>query len=319
MLRSKFTAAIGGAFVLAMTTVQPAAAQTNPDYTTDSAAKPEATQEESPNRRLGRHERPRRQPRPTAPVAPTPEELVASAQLIATAAAINCQVTEAVELGLTTEQEAVYEAACATGPGYILISSTPPQGVDCVLLAGQGQIARAADPAADVGQQCTLPANQNVIAVVQAYANEAGVDCTVDRGSAIGKTSEEHLMYEVGCANQGGYWLEQTPAGWKTTACWELVGRQYTCRYTTEQQANSAWKSVLAGTDAAACDVTHSRRVGTDAAQLAIYEVKCAVGDGFFVRVGDDRHAQRVHPCAEATHIGGGCTIGVPAAVTPAE
>lgn len=319
MSKSPFIAVIGGVFALSLATFHPAAAQSARDQATDPTFQPEATPEDNSRQRRSRHERPRAPQRPAAPVGPTPEELIASAQVIATSAGVACQVTEATELGLTVAQEAAYEAACATGPGYILIASTPPQAVDCVLLNGQANIVRAADPEGDVGQQCALPANQNIVAVIQAYANEAGIDCAVDRGSAIGKTSEDHLMYEVGCANQDGYWLEQTPAGWKTTACWELVGRQHTCRYTTEQQANGAWKSVLAGTDAAACDVTQSRRVGTDAAQLAIYEVKCAVGDGFFVRVGDDRHAQRVHPCAEATHIGGGCTIGVPAAVTPAE
>ena len=57
--------------------------------------------------------------------------------------------------------------------------------------------------------------------------------------------------------------------------------------------------------------------MGVDANQLKIYEIKCASGEGFLARVGADRHAQRIHTCAEAINIGGGCQIGVtPAATT---
>lgn len=317
MSKIPFIAVIGGVFALSLATVQPAAAQSAGDQATDPTFQPEAAPEDNPRRRLGRHERPRAAPRPTQPAAPTPEELVASAQVIATSAGVACQVTEASELGLTAAQEAAYEAACATGPGYILIASTPPQAVDCVLLSGQADIVRAADPAADVGQQCVLPANQNVVAVVQAYATEAGLDCTVDQASAIGKTDDDHLLYEVGCQSQDGYWLEKTPTGWTTTACWELLGRRTTCRFTSAETSYGAWKAVLAGTPAAACDVRQTRVMGKDSAGLTIYEIKCASGDGYLARVSADRHAQRIHTCAEAVNIGGGCQIGVaPAATT---
>ena len=317
MSKSQIIAVIGGVFALSLATVQPAAAQSAGDQATDPTFQPETSQEDNSRQRRSRHERPRAPRAPAAPVAPTPEELVASAQVIATAAGVSCQVTEAAELGLTVAQEAAYEAACATGPGYILIASTPPQAVDCVLLNGQAGIVRAADPEADVGQQCALPANQNVVAVIQTYATEAGLDCTVDEASAIGKTDEGNLMYEVGCLNKDGYWLEKTPAGWTTTACWELIGRRTTCRFTAATESYGAWKDILAGTSAAACDVQQTRLMGKDSAQLTIYEIKCASGDGYLARVGADRRAQRIHTCEEAVNIGGGCQIGMaPAATT---
>ena len=320
MPKSPFIAVIGGAFALSLATFQPAAAQVAGQQATDPTFQPETSQEDNSRQRRSRHQRPRA-PRPdaapAAPAAPTAEELVASAQVIATSAGVACQVTEATELGLTVAQEIAYEAACATGPGYILIGSTPPQPVDCVLLNGQGNVARAADPEADVGQQCALPANQNVVAVLQAYATEAGVDCIVDEASAIGKTDDGNLMYEVGCQNKDGFWLEKTATGWATTACWELIGRRTTCRFTPVAESYGAWKDVLAGTSAAACDVRQTRLMGKDSANLSIYEIKCASGDGFLARVGADRRAQRIHTCAEAVNIGGGCQIGAaPVAAT---
>lgn len=124
--------------------------------------------------RLGASTTPRRN-RNAPAEAPTAEAVMASAQTIATAASSNCQVTEATLLGVNAEQQSIYEAACATGPGYILIGTTPPQAVDCVILAGQADLDRSRDPAADVGLQCKIPANTDVAKVVRAYALEAGI------------------------------------------------------------------------------------------------------------------------------------------------
>ncbi len=319
MSKSPIIAVIGGAIALSLATFQPAAAQSAGDQATDPTFQPDG-QQENTRRSRSRHQRPNapRAPQtPAAPVGPTPEELIVSAQAVATSAGVACQVTEAVALGMTEAQEAAYEAACGTGPGYILIAATPPQAVDCVLLAGQAANVRATDPEADVGQQCALPANQNAVAVIQAYATEAGVDCTVDQASAIGKTDDGNVMYEVRCQARDGYWLEKTATGWTTTACWELIGRRTTCRFTPAEVSYGAWKDILAGTTAAACDVQQTRLMGKDSANLTIYEIKCASGDGYLARVGADRRAQRVHTCAEAINIGGGCQIGVaPAATT---
>jgi len=301
--KSKSIAAIGGAIALVMTVVHPAAAR---DLSTAPSAAGYSTQSQ------GRGPREQR----TTP-APTPEQIIASAQAVATAASVDCQVTEAIALGRTATQDAVYEAVCATGPGYLLVNSTPPLAGDCVLLASQAITLRAQDPAADVGQQCSIPANLDIKAVIGGYAREAGINCTVDEALAIGRNSAGNLLYEVGCQNEDGYWLEKTASGWNTTACWEIVNQTETCRFSTVAESNSAWTSVLAGTTAAACDVQQTRLMGKDAAQLKIYEIKCASGEGYLARIDAERKAQRIHTCAEAVNIGGGCQIGVaPAATT---
>lgn len=252
------------------------------------------------------------QQRPAAPApaaAASPEEVKAAAQAQATAAGLACQVTEAVNPGATAEQAKIYEAACAEGPGYILIGSTPPQSFDCLELAGTAYTARLRDPAADVGQQCALPANQNGLAVIGGWAREAGVACTVDEAVAIGKSAENNIVYEVGCAGADGYWLEKVGSTWKLQDCLQVVSVNGTCRFTTPQEQADGFEPKLAGTDAAACDVAQVRLMGENA-NGRFYEAKCsAEGQGYIARVGTDGVTQQIYPCATAQRIGGGCTL----------
>lgn len=240
--------------------------------------------------------------------APTPEELVASAQSVATAAGATCQVTEAISPGFIGEGQPVYEAVCATGPGYILISSTPPQAVDCVILAGQADIDRTRDPAAVSGTVCTLPANTDVAKVVRAYAQDAGISCTVDQGASVGKSTAGNVIYEVGCSGADGYWIEKTPGGWDRTGCLQVVSQSAECRFTTTEEQAATVKALLAGSPAASCDVTRARFMGSNA-NGAFYEASCVSGGGFVARVNEDMAVEQTYPCAEASRIGGGCTL----------
>ena len=151
--------------------------------------------------------------------------------------------------------------------------------------------------------------NLNPVPVLSAYAREAGIDCVVDQGSAIGKSVAGNVIYEIGCADKDGYWIENAGERWEATPCWDLALQQDTCRYSTAAETSGAWKTILAGTDAASCDVQQARRVGRDAQGLTVYEVKCGTGEGYFARVGATFTAERIHPCAEAQNIGGGCSL----------
>ncbi|WP_428152670.1 hypothetical protein [Brevundimonas sp.] len=326
----KTLAAIGGAAMMAMAIVSPASAQDQPVGGTGpstgsvvdqaSPTRGAATRLQTPqaNENRGRN---RERARTAAPVAPTPEENIVAAQAIATTAAPSCQVSQANFLGQTAEGAKSYEAACATGPGYILIGSTPPQAVDCVLLAGQAEIDRARDPAADVGTQCAIPQNADVLRVLRAYATQAGVPCTVDQGASIGKSSEGNLIYEIGCSGVDGYWLEQVGTGWKTTECAIVTTQNATCRYTTSAEAAASFKTRLAGSEAAACDVTEGRYMGANA-NGAFWEAKCSAGNGVIVRFNPEYAVQQVYPCETAQRIGGGCRLTIvpeaPAAPAPA-
>ncbi len=240
--------------------------------------------------------------------APTPEEAVVAAQALATGAGLPCQVTQATFRGRAAEDAYAYEAACAAGPGYILVASTPPVVMDCVVLAGQADMDRARDPSADVGAQCDIPQNTDVTRVVAAYAAEAGVACTVDQGASNGRSSNDNPLYEVGCDGAEGYWIEKTPTGWTQTGCAIVQARNQTCRFTTATERAATLGTRIDG--AADCAVVESRYMGASGAD-AFYEAKCGAGNGFIVRLSPANGVRQVFPCEVAQGVGGGCTLTV--------
>ncbi|HST91990.1 MAG TPA: hypothetical protein VLJ13_07300 [Brevundimonas sp.] len=328
MFHRKLLALTGGAVALALLAVQPALAQVpeSPGVRTGSEEASGSIRGERvlPGRIGGQRDRAPRTnqqrpaPAPAAPPAPTPEELKVAAQGHLTAAGLECQVTEATSLGVTAEQARTFEAACASGPGYIVVGSTPPQTFNCLELAGSAATARALDPAADVGQQCALPANQNGLAVIGEWARSQGVSCTVDEAIAIGKSGDNNVVYEVGCAGADGYWLEKVGTGWKLQDCLQIASVGGTCRFTTPQEQAEGFKAKLAGTEAAGCDVAQVRLMGQNA-NGRFYEAKCsAPGEGYIARVNNEGATQQIYPCATAQRIGGGCTLTPAPAAAPA-
>lgn len=314
MSQSRFLIAAGAALALAFAATAVQAQDAGAGYTGGQAVQPQNQLQDAVNDQNQRNQEEtgrNRRNRNSAPPPPTPEEIAQRAQVIATSANAPCQVTQANLLGQTDAGELSYEAVCASGPGYILIGSTPPQAVDCVLLAGQAEIERARDPAADVGTQCTIPQNTDVVRVVSAYASEAGVRCTVDQGASIGKSREENLIYEVGCNGVDGAWIERLPTGWKVTECAQVITQNGTCRYSTVAEQAATLKARFASNaEAAACDVTQGRYMGANA-NGSFFEAKCAAGNGVIVRFNPAFEVQQVYPCETAQRIGGGCTMTV--------
>jgi hypothetical protein len=249
--------------------------------------------------------------------APDPAAALAAAQGFLTAANKDCQATEAKLLGQTAEKISLYEAVCATGPGYIIIGSTPPEALDCLVLASQADKKRQADPAADVGTVCTLPANDNALAVFTAYAQEAGVPCQVDQGTVSGAKSDGTIVYEIGCAGADGYWIERSNAGWEKTECLQILQQSGTCAFTTPTEQAATVKSWLVGSDVADCDVQQVRLMGQNA-NGKFYEASCAANEGFIVRFNTEMAVQQIYPCAVAEKIGDGCKLTTtPPAETP--
>ena len=313
MLKKTFLAAIGVAVTLSASLAAPVHAQNTMAPGADTRAITDQN-----NRAYGERARPGRQNRNTQPASPTPEAVVATAQVQATAAGIACEVTTASLLGFTPERTPMYEATCASGPGYILIASTPPESIDCLELAGTAFTARLGNPAADVGQQCLLPANQNGLAVIGGWAREAGVACTIDQAIAFGKGDGNNVIYEVGCAGTDGYWLEKVASGWKLQDCLQVTATGGTCHFTTVQEQADGFEPKLAGTEASGCDVARVRLMGANS-NGRFYEAKCAAeGEGYIARVNTEGATQQIYPCATAQRIGGGCTLTPAPATAPA-
>ena len=320
---SKKTLALFGAMALAVLSAQPVFAQDTgqaPPSNEDNRSAQHRTETVLPGR-IGGDRTDRRQERERAqrgrqPAAATPEQNIAAAQALVTAAGLQCQVSEAVKLGATAEHENLYEAACTSGPGYILQSSTPPTTYNCLELLGQADRARERDPAAVVGQLCAIPHNLDTVGIIGAYAREAGVTCAIDQAGVVGKSTAGNTVYETGCPGSDGAWLEKLSTGWQVTDCLEVVMTHGVCRFTTPEEQVAGFQSKLANTEASDCQAQQVRMMGFNA-NGKFYEVKCAAGDGYVLRVNPQGVTERAYTCAAVgTSIGNGCTLSTPPEAT---
>ncbi|WP_333590974.1 hypothetical protein [Brevundimonas sp.] len=312
-------AALCSAALICVGVTSPGFAQTTSSGSTvrgsSTAAQTQQNRETSRSNReaaesQGRIRTPRRQ-RQAAPA--DPAVVMAEAQAVLTAAGDNCTPTEAAFMGQDDQHQKVYEVVCAagTGPGYIMVAKTPPAApelLDCVLLAGQAERARAANPAAEA-DTCKLPGNQNPLGIITGYAQAAGITCTIDQGMSIGRNAGKDV-YEIGCNGADGYWVERDDNGaWTKTECTIITAQNANCRFTTTGEIAASFKTRLAGTAADDCDVTQVRFMGANN-NGRFYEAKCAAeGVGYIARTNGEGAVQQVYACATAARIGGGCTL----------
>ncbi len=307
MFKPSLFAALGAAIALAAVAAPPAHAQRAAQAAQDRQEREE-----------GERSRRRNAPPPVA----TPEESLAAAQAIITTAGLGCQATQATLLPVVSGEARVYEAACATGPGYILIASTPPQTFDCVLLADAQARLRAAaaaapaapaapaDPSGATDITCVIPQNTDVMRVMVEYGRQANLPCIPNEGGPLGKQIDGGELYELGCDGVDGYVLQRLAAGgFKTTECVQLVNAALACQFSTAQEQAATLKARFAGNaEAAACDVSQARYMGSNA-RGSFYEAKCGAGNGVIVRFDPAFAVQQVYPCEVAQRIGGGCTM----------
>lgn len=264
----------------------------------------------------GRARRNRRAPAVQAPT--TPEQIKAEAEAVLASASTACTVSDQRFLGTTNTGDKFFEVACGTAPGYLLIASTPPQTIDCVIVdhtskqaAAAAAAAGTAVEAAPAGQsapKCELPGNQDIQGFLKAFATEAGVPCTVDQVAVKGQSNSGAIIYEAGCAGADGYWFEKAANGWQKTECLQVLVQAGTCNFTTKDEQNATVKSWLTGSEAAACDVAAVRLMGQNANGRFI-EMTCNGAEGVIIRHNAEFQVQQVYPCATAQQIGGGCTL----------
>lgn len=208
----------------------------------------------------------------------------------------------------------MYEVACASGPGYVIATSTPPKSFDCIVLAAQAEQTRAAGNPVAPGALCSLPGNQNTQGVLAGYAHEAGVDCRVDAGKVVGTNAEGNFVYEIGCDGADGYHIERAGQGWRKTDCLEIVGMNMTCDFTTNAEQAAGIRPLIADSAIDDCDAQAVRLLAQSDAGRFI-EVKCASGDGYVAQV-KDATLSRIIPCSAAQRIGSGCRL-TPASARP--
>ncbi|SPU53592.1 Uncharacterised protein [Brevundimonas vesicularis] len=313
-LAAAFAALVFSAFAVAPATAQDQERQQpqQQQQIPQSADNESAVRQSSGSRTSARPRRER------APAPPTPEQILAAAQAQMALTTTGCQVSEAKLLGKTASDTTVYEVACGTAPGYIVETKTPPEASSCIILAHSAEVARAADPTASPAQ-CTLAANTDIQKFLRQYAKDAGVACTVDQAKLRGQSNDGAVVYEVGCSDGPGYWIKQQAATWTKTPCIQIVAENGTCEFTTTAENAAFVKTLLAGSEAASCNVTEARLMGQNANGV-FYEAKCDGADGVIARLNAENVVQQIYPCATAQQIGGGCklTTAPAAAAAPA-
>ena len=237
-------------------------------------------------------------------------QVMNAAKAAATASGLSCNVTEAALRGVTPDKNDLWEVACQNGPGYMITSPGKSTPYDCVALETNAAQAKAAGVELPPNSTCGLKSNQTTTATYASYATAAGVPCTVDAGATLGVDA-----YEIGCTNVDGYVIQRKDTAWSKVPCWRMAAStDGSCKLSTAVESNAAWKDVLAGTDAASCNVEKTRQVGIDGQKLVIYEVKCAGNTGYLARVNASGKAEKLHACADpaTAGIGGGCTLTKP-------
>lgn len=240
------------------------------------------------------------------PISNDPAVWLRAAQDALNGAGKSCRVTESIVIGRDLENKAVYEAACAEGPGFIVVDRRHPIAVGCAdLVSGQGR--RDLDVDFVAVEQCRLRSNQPDLTHFAALAVEAGITCRVDQAAEIGRTAAGPT-YEIGCDGADGYWIERTASGWTRTDCLKVVGQGGACRFSTAEEQGQTLSAKLGGTPAAACRVSQAVYVGAAGADH-YYEARCGDGGGYMLRMGEDGALRQTFACEDAAHIGGGCQL----------
>ena len=146
-------------------------------------------------------------------------------------AGFDCEVVAAVRRGRSEDGDYQYEVVCRDKPGYLIIDNRT--GYNCLALEGQNQRIQRGERSGPLVPTCRHPRNRNPTRHFVAMAAEAGVNCRIDEGFAVGLSTAGFPIYELGCRNGLGAWIEQTPAGWIVTDCLQVRSQGGVCRFTT--------------------------------------------------------------------------------------
>ncbi len=230
--------------------------------------------------------------------------------LAASPAAQSCQVADALYKGQGDEKDAngksigkitIYEVACKTGPGYLLIKrAAATQALNCII-AQSGQT------------KCELPANQDAKAALAPYVQQAGRTCAIsDIRYAGSAPAEGQDFYEIGCAApQLGFLLGVSSKGAAPVVndCLGLLGGAQECKLTTRQQITASFQPLVARSGKA-CQVSDFRSIGRakDGGDT-FTEIACGATPGFVLVQDASGGFKSAVDCTKAAVIGGGCKL----------
>jgi hypothetical protein len=226
---------------------------------------------------------------------------------VVAAAGVPCTVVDARQIG-SGGGSTYYEVACKEGMGYVLASKgggAAPQVFTCLMTAEPGPDKKPNAAA------CKLPENANPAAALQPIVGQTGVSCDVDKGRYLGSSADKNL-YEVSCKSGAGYVLvtPRTGAGApEAQSCLAYAGQDSSvkCTLTTEQQELGEADALAAASGK--CAVKSKRYILTAQDGTDYFEVACTDGKGYVLHSDKTGKLAEVIPCANASYVGGGCTL----------
>ncbi len=202
----------------------------------------------------------------------------------------------------------IYEIACKTGPGFIIIAASPTE-VYSPFTCTAAWRARQKE-ANNIG--CELPENKPhykwLTPVVQPYLP----GCQISDVRMVGSSTSAPYFdrYEVGCGSKVGGIIDypqlasDAPVSFRS--CIAQEGTTTTCTLSTREQVIDSLKPLAAAADSK-CQVKDARFVGVTTEGNGIYyEFGCSNQPGFIVRAKlDDNSFERMVQCSAAAALGG--------------
>ena len=222
-------------------------------------------------------------------------------------AGLDCEVVAAVRRGRSEDGDYQYEVVCRDKPGYLIIDNRT--GYNCLALEGQNQRIQRGERSGPLVPTCRHPRNRNPTRHFVAMAAEAGVNCRIYEGFAVGLSTAGFPIYELGCRNGLGAWIEQTPAGWIVTDCLQVRSQGGVCRFITPVEEFADFQRRLEASGRRDCRPIHLHGMGRNAEGATYYEASCAEGESIVVALDAQGAVRNIIPCAEASHIGDGCVV----------
>lgn len=241
---------------------------------------------------------------------------MADAPTIIATAKIACEPVNAYPRGAHDYEKAdkskvkttLYEIACKTGPGFIVIAASPTE-VYIPFTCTRAWLQQQKDPK-NIG--CELPENQPhykwLKPVIQPYLP----GCEIGGVRLVGSSTEAPFFdrYEIGCSNKVGGFIDypqltsDAPVGFRT--CIGQEGTNVTCTLSTHAQIVDSLKPLAATADSK-CQVSDVRFVGvTTEGNGVYYEFGCSNQPGFIVRAKlSDNSFDRLVTCSASASLGG--------------
>ena len=225
------------------------------------------------------------------------------APAVQTASGQPCEITGAAFRGQGTQKGAdgksqkvtIYETACQSGLGYILVSPQggTPQAFDCLAAASSSTV-------------CALPANADPKKGLVSLAAAAGTSCQVSDGRYLGNGKDNMTYYEVACGAQPGYVLARPVSGTPlSTPCAGMAGTPLACTLTSKTQIIAGLQPV-AQASGKACQVSDARFIGASkTGEESFYEFGCGPQPGFIAIVDKGGKFKQAIECSHAQSLGG--------------